>query len=345
MIIIGDIHAKRNYVFDAKHEVNDRYLRLIDILFKRIAHYCKISKSNTVVFLGDIFDTSEVLDTITLNIVLNNFEFLINKNLDIIILCGNHDKIKFKGYKFSPVTVLEKIGIKVIKKPKTIKNHLFIPYGYNVSNLKHHKIIFTHLANKLSSPFDQDAINPGIINGDIIINGHIHKSETFQLKENKTFINIGVPFPTRKGEEHWENRLLYLNKDKLQTIKLKIYKVQYIKILNNTQLKDIKPDITYDINTLYLTIPIDFKTSNQDIKKLLKGFDTIQIYRGKDIKFDPNIELKQTKIKTNFGLFKEIISKVEVEGLNKKKLFMLGAQIIKDTESEYGEDMDYMQTM
>ena len=117
MIIVGDLHAKRNYVFDSEHETNDRYLRLIDILFKRILHYSKLKmvKSKTIIFLGDIFNTSEVLDTITLNLVLNNFELLINQGLEVIVLCGNHDKIKFKGYKFSPTIVLEKVGVKVVK--------------------------------------------------------------------------------------------------------------------------------------------------------------------------------------------------------------------------------------
>jgi len=343
MLIVGDLHAKRNYIYDEEHISKDRFLRCFTLLFEKLTKLAIKLDEDTVIFTGDIIDTSETIDAVVLDTVTTNFETLKNTIKNIFILCGNHDRVKVKNYDFTPLDIFRYIHIHVITHPSVyMKNVRFLPYGYDIHNFdenEHYEIMITHLANKLSSPFDKEAINPAILPANIIINGHIHKTEQFKLKGDKTFINIGVPYPTRKGEEKWENRIIQIKEGKIKSYPLHIHKVQYEKIEDISKINTIKPHKNYEINTLYLTIPASTKASNEEIKAELKGFDSTYIFREKTAVIKNHEKIMKSKVsKTN--LFRRLLKGFHSDYLNKKLLYKYGMNIIKEVEQEYGSDVD-----
>ena len=344
MLVVGDLHAKRNFIYDENHISKDRFLRCFSLLFDKLIKLIISLNENTTIFTGDIIDTSETIDAIVLDTVISNFDRLKSVCKNIIVLCGNHDKVKIKDYDFTPLDVLRYIGVQVRKQPSWFKNVFLFPYGYNLKHLPegyHHEIMITHLANKLSSPFDKEAINPAILPADIIINGHIHKTEQFKLKNNKTFINIGVPYPTRKGEEKWKNRIIQIKDGKIKSHPLHIHKVQYKKIEDLSLITKIKPDKNYEINTLYLTIPTSEDISNDEIKSSLEGFDSIYIFREKKAVVKNHEKVMINKL-SKTKLFRSLLKEFHSDYLDKKLMYKYGMNIIKEVDQEYGESSDIL---
>ena len=345
MLIVGDLHAKRNFIYDEEHISKDRFLRCFTLLFEKLTELAIKLDEDTVIFTGDIIDTSETIDAVVFDTVTTNFETLKNTIKNIFILCGNHDRVKVKNYDFTPLDIFRYIHIHIITHPSVyVKNTYFLPYGYDVHNFdknEHYEIMITHLANKLSSPFDKEAINPAILPADIIINGHIHKTEQFKLKNNKTFINIGVPYPTRKGEEKWKNRIIQIKDGKIKSHPLHIHKVQYEKVEDLSLITKIKPDKNYEINTLYLTIPTSEDISNDEIKSSLEGFDSIYIFREKKAVVKNHEKVMINKL-SKTKLFRSLLKEFHSDYLDKKLMYKYGMNIIKEVDQEYGESSDIL---
>lgn len=190
--ILSDIHfgARRNSTL------------FHDILIKELEVFLKmVKKTDSVVILGDVFESRTSVDFKVLNDAINFFIELTKKCKEIFILVGNHDLyykenktdnvncsfLEFDGCaktKRASVEIVQEICIKEIQNKKC----LFIPWvdteeqknksEDSIINLKY-DVVFGHF--DIINLYDKTSVNPTYIdenkfkNDTIIMSGHYHK--------------------------------------------------------------------------------------------------------------------------------------------------------------------------
>ena len=192
ILIIGDTHF-HNWDFPL-NEYQKKFL------FEILPELVDKEKPETIVFLGDIFESKTNVDKKILSEVIEGIGVLQTKVLNIFIIAGNHDyysitegvTLPFKGS-----------NIQVITKPKvTTLNGFrvgFVPWVPNAVDsvevkavIKDSDIIFSHLdiADIPYSPYAKikakNALGLPEFNGKIVFNGHYHIPGTYG-----SVVNVG----------------------------------------------------------------------------------------------------------------------------------------------------------
>lgn len=182
-LIVGDPHIQISNLKDS--------FRLLKFIEKQ----AKENNVSKIVFLGDLFHTHAIVRVEVQYFWINAFKTL-QKQYDIIALCGNHDMIlgesKYAG--LNSLSILDeeyKYNISVIDCPSIVDNIAYIPYMSNKEDfLKASAELYEQGATKLliahqtftgatyeNGFYAEDGIEPDLVHQENIISGHIHKQQ------------------------------------------------------------------------------------------------------------------------------------------------------------------------
>lgn len=188
--VIGDMHL--GAVWDGLDRTND----VFDILYLQIIPAIKAKQPNRIIFLGDVFHSS----TVSNSIIARFIDFLddlsdINKQMPIVILKGNHDGEPTSS-KGSPLQIIESTGLaQIMWEPQAYGQDLFIPYctqedmndflqDYLQYDMMKFERAYTHVDIPGAVPGTEATVTRGapcllpqeIINkSELVVGGHIHK--------------------------------------------------------------------------------------------------------------------------------------------------------------------------
>lgn len=190
--VIGDPHAtKKN---------PDKINTLFDIVEE---------KQLPAIWLGDFFDTKEVIRGTCLNLVYNRLK---ESKLEHIILVGNHDWFNLDCQDHALQVLKELPNVTVVDKPMILHGMWFVPYMHDVEQLRAlfkdvndrvtQSVIFGHfdIANfDYGNGFmcETGLTDDDFKKFDVVISGHFHK---YQQRKNITY--LGTPFSHSFGESN-----------------------------------------------------------------------------------------------------------------------------------------------
>lgn len=210
MIIIGDLHLKNKEPYLSASK------KFLDYLTEQ---YDDVN----MIFLGDVFDSSAPIWE-----VYKIFkEFLLKRKAYTYILNGNHDMSKSKGCSLSSFNLLDKI--KVFEEEEVIEiddlNCLMLPFKYDYKSYENlegkYDFIFTHIM-PVETQFANEGLEFSKLKG-CFIHGHNHIQLDYTDKYPNQHCILGVPLPTRHGEDQ-DHRIMKIDdKGKLEIIKVPFY--------------------------------------------------------------------------------------------------------------------------
>jgi hypothetical protein len=231
MIIIGDLHCKTQMPY---------YLGIKKFFEWLILYY----KQETIIFLGDLFDTSSPHNKLRLDVAkyLKQLE-------EVYILQGNHDVSRRMGSALLYLNALDNVTIiedvteiqidlnkfeNLVQNHHTIINCLFLPFKYNCKEEYEalegeYDYIFTHITPPQCA-FGDEGINLKVKGA--YYHGHTHMQKAFTVDEDEEATEdsyfcrswyhevVGVPIPTRHLEQKQEHRIFKItphrNKEEIQ---------------------------------------------------------------------------------------------------------------------------------
>lgn len=214
VIIVGDIHIKEKEPFLTAIK---NFLYWINIEFP----------NDKIIFLGDEFDSSSP--------TWNNFalfsDFIKERNDTVYVLGGNHTYSRRKGSVLNGIEKIQNcinIDSPIVTKIDSL-NCIFLPYlqvdnKYFYENEyednKKADYIFTHLTPK-ECAFGNEGIDFDKINlKGTFIHGHVHLQKDFSDKNGNQHIVLGVPIATRHLEEQQEHRIIKIEDNRTESIKV-----------------------------------------------------------------------------------------------------------------------------
>ncbi|HQJ76406.1 MAG TPA: metallophosphoesterase [Bacteroidota bacterium] len=211
IIVIGDIHAK------SKEPFRSSILKFFDWIKNTY------STDVTLIQLGDLFDTSSPHNEVEFEIIEK-----IKKFKQVFLITGNHDTSKRQGNTLLPIAHHSNITVLYDLCEKEIENMkcLFLPYLYSDMKEKYEALegkydyIFTHIT-PLECAFGDEGIDLKL-NG-VYIHGHIHIQQDFFDKYNNQHYVLGVPIPTRHGEQDQKFRIMLIENKKSQMVEVPQY--------------------------------------------------------------------------------------------------------------------------
>lgn len=273
ILCIGDLHIqKRNLNLFAQFQ--DKLLKFIQSTTPQI---------ETIVILGDVLHTMNIINTHCLNTAIQFFKKLDLLGIKIMILVGNHDYIGpneylTKNHWMNAISEFNPQNITIVDTVVVYNGNVYMPYvpigrfneALSTINLQDIKYIFCH-QEFLGARYEFGNIVSD--HGDVwdeqkptVISGHVHKRQWL----NKNIYYTGTPYQTRFNEES-DKTIALIKKD--------------------GGIHEISLDLPRMI-TLYKTIP--------ELKKV--KFDSNHLYRV-ILKIDDSIQL-QNFIKTD--LYKQV---------------------------------------
>lgn len=199
MIIVGDVHIKRI----------EPYLSSTCKFFEWLL---QDYRNDTIVFLGDIYDSSTPHGDVS-----DYIAYYFKQFKEVHLLTGNHDYSKPKGNSLLQLRQHDNIFVyNTVTEVKIGKrNCLMLPFKY--SNMKEeyeelnntYNFVFTHIVPS-DYAFGEEGISLNL-KGSIYVHGHSHMQKDFIDKNEDKHIILGVPMPTRHLEEQQEHRILNIN--------------------------------------------------------------------------------------------------------------------------------------
>jgi len=255
IIYIGDLHVKSNKYH--KKGLEDFFIHELYPLITELEKTDKV----VIVLLGDEFDTSSP--------DWDSWIWLtdhIKKWPQTFVVTGNHSVSLKKGNatlslnSLHNVTVFDQPGIEILDN----LNLVFFPYPTNSEikesyqiyceeNLDYKKkyVGITHFASTKNQFSENEGIDLNLPNDSIIIEGHTHISAKYKDSNNLLHYTVGVPIPTRKGEESNDCQLLV--QDSL-TGKIDSVKIDQTKYFTYETL--VYPDQAKYLNSLITVVDI-----------------------------------------------------------------------------------------
>ena len=226
LIDIGDLHGKENKYH--RKGLDDFFIHELYPLITELEKTDEVR----IIQKGDIFDTSSPSWPVWVWLTDH-----IKKWPQTYIVSGNHDSSLKKGNStlslnaLPNVTVFDQPGIEIIDN----LNLAFFPYPTN-SEIKESYQIFcdqnldfkkkyvaiTHFASTKNQFSENEGIDLNLPKDSIVIEGHTHISAKYHDSNNILHYTVGVPIPTRKGEETNDCQLLVQDTitGKIDTIKI-----------------------------------------------------------------------------------------------------------------------------
>lgn len=252
IICVGDLHIQK------------RNLNIFKEFREKFIAFLKTQNDiDTIVILGDVLHTMNIVNIQCLNVAVEFFKELDNLNIKIMIIVGNHDYIGpneylSKNHWMNVISLFNPHNITIIDNVVRYNNNIYLPYvpeGKFVQTLETVdltgvKYIFCH-QEFLGSVYEFGNIVSE--NGEewthcdsdktIIISGHIHKKQWV----NKNIYYTGTPYQTRFNESP-DKTISLIRDDKITEIDLDLPKM----ITIYTTIKDVDNlSIVFTINNLY----------------------------------------------------------------------------------------------
>jgi DNA repair exonuclease SbcCD nuclease subunit len=296
----------------------------------------KKKKCESVVFLGDIFDSRINLSPLILQQVRQLFKEL-TSFVDVYCILGNHDIFYRNGRDVHSLDVLTDQGVNVIEHPTVMeiadKNMLFLPWvvkneSEEVSKLlvkDNYDACFGHIEingfEKVKGVMEDEGFSTSLFeNCNNVFSGHFH------LKRDLKHINyVGTPF-----ELTWND---YKDEKGLHVYDTKTGDIEFIEtqntpkhlkiLVSSTSLEDIDRDLIAN-NIIRLVIDteltevqkIDYVEKINSLEPLLFTVDDESIV---DFETDEEVE---ADIKDTLGFLSDFLDITELpEGLERKKLW------------------------
>ena len=174
LLFVGDVHATPSELPDCQRLVNYVY------------ETARLHRS-TVIFLGDQYNTHEVMRVEVMNFWKQTFRKFKDEGLKVICLLGNHD---YAGPGRTEHAMLaHEEQVMVIDRPLEALGILFVPYMDDKKafiaccNKSSAKTVICHetfAGSKFENGFyAPDGVNPDSIPQELVISGHIHTPQTF----------------------------------------------------------------------------------------------------------------------------------------------------------------------
>lgn len=189
VLFCGDKHLKINRFDLAK--------QFLSWLNSTIEQY----RPDLYVCLGDDMDTHSVIRAELLSELRYHFDNVLNLNIPIVYVVGNHDSFKPSDMKYHALQSM--IGLNpnlhIIDKPQDLYGMTFVPHCHNIDSFpkKTLPICVAHQTFKGADYGDittKDGVDASCIDGaEIIISGHIHKRQRLDAGRAEV-IYIGSPF-------------------------------------------------------------------------------------------------------------------------------------------------------
>jgi len=260
LIYVGDLHVKSNKFH--KKGLDDFFNNELYPLIHELQKKDEVA----IVLLGDEFDTSSP-DWDSWCWLVDH----IKKWPKTYIVNGNHSSSIKKGNATLSLNALSNVTVCNVPTMETIDNCnlIFFPYpdnsdikeSYNIyceQNLDFKKqyIAVTHFASTKNQFSETEGIDINLPKGSITIEGHTHISARYFDSNGIEHITVGVPIPTRKGEE--TNKCQLVIQD-TRTLELTFVPIQAEKYFTYETLK--YPDqALYNNSLLTITdIPVSDK--------------------------------------------------------------------------------------
>lgn len=207
IVIIGDIHAKKGEPFRSTVK------KFFNWLYENFSQ-------DTIIQVGDLFDSSSPHAEVEEEVI-----GLLKRFKKVYILSGNHDYSRVHGNTLLPLIHHDNLTIITDIYEEVIDNisFLFLPYKYGDMKEKYEALtgeyayIVTHTTPKQLA-FGEEGIDYKLKG--FYIHGHIHVTSRYDFRDdygNQHFV-LGVPFPTRYGEQRDFHVILALENEKKSNI-------------------------------------------------------------------------------------------------------------------------------
>jgi DNA repair exonuclease SbcCD nuclease subunit len=201
IVLVGDTHFK-------KWEQTKKQLDLLEFLDSEY-------RQDDLIFLGDVFDTpSPHWDVYTE--VYSWFKKR-SENSNIYILHGNHEDNLRRGSSLDAFKILPNTHLitDVTELDIQGKKWLFLPYALHAQKEfmeleGNYDYIATHNTPVKHQFFDEGFDLPSSVSAKACFWGHIHTQDEYEVN-NIIYSLVGVPYPTRVGEENWTYRVAYVD--------------------------------------------------------------------------------------------------------------------------------------
>ena len=209
IINIGDLHGKN------KQPYKKTFVSFLEMIRDTYPNDAKI-------FYGDGLDSSSPHNEVRYYI-----EKLLSEMGEVYIFGGNHDQSRKMGNGLLPLKTHKNITLIEEVTELTIEGHsfLFIPFKENAQEEYEqltgtYDFVATHIT-PLECAFNDEGVQ---LNLDAtFIHGHTHMQTDFTDKNGRQHYVLGVPYPTRNGENQ-EHRIGLIGNDKKVTFeKVPIY--------------------------------------------------------------------------------------------------------------------------
>ena len=273
VVIVGDCHWKR--------DPTSPYTRGLEKLFNYMMK--EAYKDDNIIFTGDYFD-----ETFTHSDTRYIAEaFLVEHGKQVAIVTGNHELSSSFGNALIP---LKNLGIQVFSEPTNVifggYKVQFLPYLKKVSFMKEYGKITEECDFSVShvSPPGMNWGNPDEISLNFKAKighfyGHIHEPHEF-TNEAGTHVVIGVPQPTRQGEQYHQPRVIVIEDGKWRSEDLPVFfTIEEVKYGEQPKSKDN-------------VINIVDAPSLEQVRETYKDFNV----REEGVKVLRTIEKKDTKV-------------------------------------------------
>ena len=302
--------------------------------------YLEKNNIKDVWILGDFFEHRKVLSIFTLNKAVKFLKTLQDKNINTIMILGNHDVVYRNTNEFNSISPIFKSfsNIKIIDKFEVIKfddiNIGFISWINQDIRSECIDWIKTNNASILCGHFEINSfeIVKGVVcnNGlnqdlfekyDKVFSGHFH------IRANNGIIYyIGNPYQTNWGEYGFEKGFAVFN-----TIDKSVEFIEnptkiYETIVYNEQIDFLKFDFKYYTNKIVRIYSDPRKEKNKKtlelfIEKLSSYVYSLELIEDKDVivnNEDEDKELYQTA--DTIQLINQFLTSCEINNLDKKQL-------------------------
>lgn len=287
ILCIGDLHIQK------------RNLQLFGQFQDKLLNFIKSSGGSgikTIVILGDVLHTMNIINTHCLNTAILFFKKLDLMDIKIMILVGNHDFIGpneylTKNHWMNAISEFHPRNITIVDTVIVHDGNVYMPYVpvgkfaealSTVTDIDKCKYIFCH-QEFLGAKFEFGTVQSE--HGDvwdkkpIIVSGHIHKRQW--LKD--TIYYTGTPYQTRFNEESDKTVAIIHEDGKIEEVSLDLPKMLTL----YKTVKDLK-HIDFEQNNLYkIIIKMDNPAQTQsflktDLYKQVRKYATLIFEYPKD---------------------------------------------------------------
>lgn len=250
IICVGDLHIQKRNLNIFK-EFREKF-----IAFIKTQH-----DIDTIVILGDVLHTMNIVNIQCLNVAVEFFKELDNLNMKIMIIVGNHDYIGpneylSKNHWMNVVSLFNPHNITIVDNIVRHNGNIYLPYvpegrfaqtleNVDLTNVKyifcHQEFLgsvyeFGNIVSENGEEWTRDS-------GTIIISGHIHKKQWI----NKNIYYTGTPYQTRFNESP-DKTISLIRNNKITEIDLDLPKM----ITVYTTMKDVDNlNLVFNGNNLY----------------------------------------------------------------------------------------------